>query len=61
VQPIEPIDHDVNGGIESERRGCGLKIVVDGFGDADAIDASLLQLLRRNQRAVTSYDDNAFT
>jgi hypothetical protein len=60
VQPIEPIDHDINGGIESERRGCGFKIVVDGFGDADAIDAGLLQLLRCHQRAVTSYDDQRF-
>jgi hypothetical protein len=57
VQPIEPIDYDINGGIESERRGSGFKIIVDGFGDADAIDTSLLQLLRRHQRTVTSYDD----
>ena len=49
VQSVERIYHHVNGGIESECRGGGFKIVVDRLWDADAIDARFLQLLRRHQ------------
>src|SRR5207237_10572961 len=35
----------------------GLEIVVDGLGDADAIDASFLQLLRRDHRTITADND----
>jgi hypothetical protein len=42
VQPIERIDHYINGRIESERRGCGFEIVVNGLWNPDAIDPGIL-------------------
>ena len=42
VQPVERIDDDINSGIESERRGCGFEIVVNGLWNPDAIDPGLL-------------------
>src|SRR5205809_7306205 len=57
VQPVERIDYYINGRIESERCRRGFKIVVDSFGNTDAIDACFLQLLCGDQRAVTADDD----
>ncbi len=42
VQPIERVHYHIDGRIESERRRRGLEVVVDGFGDTDAIDPGLL-------------------
>src|SRR6266550_1523103 len=60
MQSVERVHHHVNGRIESERGRRSFKIVVDCFGDTDAIDAGFLQLLRRHQRAVTADNNQCF-
>src|SRR5439155_1061840 len=57
VHSIERIHHNIDSGIESERRCCRFEIVVDGLRDTDAIDAGLLQLLRRHHRPIAANDD----
>ncbi len=42
VQPVEGISDHGHGRIESEGHGGCFQVVVDGFGNADAIDAGLL-------------------
>jgi hypothetical protein len=42
VQSVERIHHHINGRIESERYRRRFKVVVDRFGDTDAIDAGFL-------------------
>ena len=54
---IQRVHHDINSRIESERGGRRFEIVVDRLGHADAIDASLLQLLRSHHRSVAANDD----
>ena len=44
VQPVERIHHGRDRGIETESHRRRFQIVVDGFWNADAIDASLLKL-----------------
>src|SRR3989440_1637262 len=57
MHPIECVHYDSDSRIESECCRSGLEIVVDGLGDADAIDASFLQLLRRDHRTITADND----
>ena len=57
VQSIQRIHHDINGRIETERNRRRFEIVVDRLRYADAVDASLLQLLRSHQRSVAANDD----
>jgi hypothetical protein len=57
VQPVQRVHYDVNGGIETERGRRRFKIVIDRFWYADAVDAGLLQLLRSDQGAVATNDD----
>src|SRR6266516_8142974 len=57
MNPIECVHYDSDSRIESECCRSGLEIVVDGLGDADAIDDSFLQLLRRDHRTITADND----
>jgi hypothetical protein len=57
VHPIERIHYDGNSRVESECCSSGLEIVVDRFGNADAIDPGFLQLLSRYHRAIAPDDD----
>src|SRR6267378_2097906 len=57
MHPIECVHHDSDSRIESECCRSGLEIVVDGLGNADAIDASFLQLLCRDHRAIAADND----
>ena len=57
MKSIQRVYHDVNGRIESKRRCRRFKIIVDRFRHTDAVDASLLQLLRGHQRAVPANND----
>ena len=60
VQSIERVHHHRDRGIETEGHGGGFQIVVDRFGNADAIDPRFLQLQRRRHRAITADDDQRF-
>src|SRR5205814_2529135 len=55
VQPIKRIHDRGNGRIETERHCRGFKVVVDGLGNADAINSSLLKLKRGGHRTIASY------
>ena len=57
VQSIERVHHHGNGGIKSEGHGRRFQIVIDRFGNANAIDARFLQLQRRRHRSVSADDD----
>src|SRR4029077_3400780 len=57
MHPIERIHYDSDSRIESECCRSGLEIVVDGVGNAGAIDASFLQLLRRDHGTITADND----
>ena len=57
MKSIQRVYHDVNGRIESKRRRRCFKIIIDRFRYTDAVDPSLLQLLRCRQRAVPANDD----
>ncbi len=54
MQAIERIGHGRDRGIETEGHGRRLQIVVDRFWHSDAIDASILELLRGRHRAVAA-------
>src|SRR5260370_9889285 len=45
VQSAARVHHGMDCGIQSELHCRGFKVIVDGFGNSDAIDARLLQLL----------------
>src|SRR4030095_11271361 len=57
VHPIERVHYNSDSRIESECCRSGLEIVVDCLGDANAIDASFLQLLRRYHRTIAADND----
>src|SRR5439155_5319294 len=57
MHPIERVHYDSDSRVESECCRSGLEVVVDGFGNPDAIDASLLQLLRRDHRTIAADND----
>src|SRR6267143_4538321 len=57
MHPIERVHYDSDSRIESECSRSGLEIVVDGLGNADAIDASFLQLLRRDHGTIAADND----
>jgi hypothetical protein len=59
VQTVERVHHGRYRGVEPEGHGGGFEIVVDGFGDADAINAGILKLLRRRHGAVATHDYEA--
>ena len=60
VQSIQRVHHHADSGIESERHRRRFKIVVDCLWDADAVDASFLQLLRGDHRSVATHNDQRF-
>src|SRR4029077_612781 len=57
VKSVQRVHYDINGRIETERGCCRFEIVVDRLRYTDAVDASLLQLLRSHQRSVAANDD----
>jgi hypothetical protein len=59
VKSIQRVYHHINRRIETERGCRRFEIVIDRFWDPDAVDASLLQLLRSHQRAVAANNDQA--
>ena len=56
AEAVQRIGGARNGGIEAERQGGGLKIVVNGLGHADDGDAMFEELLGAAQRAVAAHD-----
>ena len=52
VEAVEAVDHAGDGGVEAEGGGGGEDVVVDGFGNADHVDARLLQLEGGGEGAV---------
>ena len=57
MEPVERVHDRRDGGIETERHCRRLEVVVDCLGNADAIDAGVLELLRCRHRAVAPDDD----
>src|SRR4030095_686308 len=57
MHSIECVHYDSDSRIESECCRSGLEIVVDGLGNADAIEAGFLQLWRRAHRTIAADND----
>ena len=60
VQPIKRVHHHAHCRIKPKRHRRGFQIVVDCLWNPYDVDASLLQLLRGDHRAVATHNDQCF-
>ena len=54
VQPVDRLHRDVDRGVEAEGEVGGVEVVVDRLGDADHVDAEVVQLGRHSEGVLAS-------
>ena len=58
VKTVDGLGSDDQGGVKTKSDFGGVEIVVDGFGDADDVDAFIKEIARDVLRAIAAGDDH---